>query len=48
MMQGLCADLDRAGQDAFLETDKPENVPFYGKVGFAVVNEAEVLVTRNW
>src|SRR5262245_32214937 len=38
----------RAGQDAFLDTDKPENVLLYGKVGFAVVNEAEVLGTRNW
>jgi len=25
MMQALCTDLDRAGQVAFLETDKPEN-----------------------
>ena len=48
MMQALCTDLDRAGQVAFLETDKPENVRFYGKFGFAVVNEADVLGTRNW
>src|SRR5215472_3080725 len=25
MMRALCTDLDRAGQVAFLETDKPEN-----------------------
>ena len=48
MMQALGTDLDREGQTAFLETDKPENVRFYGKFGFEVVNEADVLGTRNW
>ena len=48
MMQAQCTDLDRAGQVAFLETDKPANVRFYGKFGFGVVNEADVLGTRNW
>ena len=48
MMQAQCTDLDRAGQVAFLETDKPANVRFYGKFGFGVVNEADVLDTRNW
>jgi hypothetical protein len=48
MMQALGTDVDRAGQVAFLETDKPENVRFYSKFGFEVVNEADVLGTRNW
>lgn len=48
MMQTLCDDLDRAGEVAFLETDKPENVRFYRKFGFDVSAEADVLGTRNW
>ena len=48
MLQALCTDLDHASQVAFLETDKPANVRFYGKFGFGVVNEADVLGTRNW
>jgi ribosomal protein S18 acetylase RimI-like enzyme len=40
--------LDRNGEDAYLETDKVENVALYGRFGFEVVEEAEVLGAANW
>lgn len=40
--------LDEAGEDAYLETEKPENVALYGRFGFDVVEEDEVLGVRNW
>jgi GNAT superfamily N-acetyltransferase len=40
--------LDAAGEDAYLETEKPENVALYGRFGFQVIEEAEVLGVPNW
>lgn len=40
--------LDEGGEDAYLETDKPENVALYGRFGFEVIEEAEVLGVANW
>ena len=40
--------LDAGGEDAYLETDKPENVALYGRFGFEIVDEAEVLGRPNW
>jgi ribosomal protein S18 acetylase RimI-like enzyme len=40
--------LDAAGEDAYLETETPENVALYGRFGFEVVDEAEVLGQPNW
>ncbi len=40
--------LDAAGEGAYLETDKPENVALYGRFGFEVIEEAEVLGIPNW
>jgi len=40
--------LDAGGEAAYLETDKPENVALYGRFGFEVVDEAEVLGVTNW
>ena len=40
--------LDGDGEDAYLETDKVENVALYGRYGFEVVEEAEVLGVANW
>jgi ribosomal protein S18 acetylase RimI-like enzyme len=40
--------LDEGGEHAYLETDKPENVALYGRFGFEVVEEAEVLGVANW
>lgn len=48
MMQVFCARMDAAGEDAYLETDKPINVRFYERFGFEVVGEEEVLGVPNW
>lgn len=40
--------LDAAGEDSYLETDKPENVALYSRFGFEVIDEAEVLGAANW
>lgn len=48
MMQVFCAQMDAAHEDAYLETDKPENVRFYERFGFEVVGEQEVLGVTNW
>ena len=48
MMQVFCAQMDAACEDAYLETDKPENVRFYERFGFEVVGEQEVLGVTNY
>ena len=48
MMERFCARMDVEGEMAYLETDKPENVRFYEKVGFVTVEQAEVLGVPNW
>jgi ribosomal protein S18 acetylase RimI-like enzyme len=44
----LCDELDARHRVAWLETDKPENVRFYGGLGFEVVEEAPIFSARNW
>ena len=44
----FCAQMDAAGEDAYLEPDKPENVRFYERFGFEVVGEEEVIGVPNW
>ena len=48
LMQVFCAQMDAAGDDAYLETDKEINVRFYERFGFEVVDEEEVLGVTNW
>ena len=48
LMRVFCAQMDAAGEDAYLETDKPENVRFYERFGFEVVGEEDVLGVPNW
>jgi ribosomal protein S18 acetylase RimI-like enzyme len=48
MMQVFCAQMDAAREDAYLETDKPENVRFYERFGFELVGEGEVLGVTNY
>ena len=48
MMRVFCAQMDAAGADAYLETDREINVRFYRKFGFEVVGEEQVLGTANW
>jgi ribosomal protein S18 acetylase RimI-like enzyme len=39
--------MDRAGEVAWLETDKPENVAFYRRHGFEVVEEVQLAATAD-
>ena len=48
LMKAHCAQVDAAGEDAYLETDKPENVRFYERFGFEVIGEQEILGIPNW
>ncbi len=48
LMRVFCAKMDAAGEDAYLETDKPINVRFYERFGFEVVGEEEVIGVPNW
>ena len=48
LMEAFAERMDRAGDLAYLETDKPENVTFYQRFGFEVIDEALVLGTPNW
>lgn len=40
--------VDAEAQPAYLETDRPENVAFYGRAGFREHGETRVLGTRVW
>ncbi|MFM8303705.1 MAG: GNAT family N-acetyltransferase, partial [Actinomycetota bacterium] len=44
----LCAAMDDAGEIAFLETETPENVVFYRRLGFEVVSQAELPGLPLW
>ena len=40
--------LDAAGEDSYLETEKPQNVALYGRFGFEVIDTAEYRGVPNW
>jgi GNAT superfamily N-acetyltransferase len=48
LMEKYCAELDRTGLAGYLETDRPENVAFYSRFGFAVTETATVLGIENY
>jgi GNAT superfamily N-acetyltransferase len=48
LLADLGGALDRDAADAWLETDKPENVVFYRRAGFEVAEEAHVLDVPCW
>jgi ribosomal protein S18 acetylase RimI-like enzyme len=48
LMEVFRAQMDAAGEEAYLETDKPANVRFYERFGFEVVGEQDVLGIPNW
>jgi predicted N-acetyltransferase YhbS len=48
MLEKCCGILDGKKDAAYLETDRPQNVPFYERFGFAVVGEEEILGVLNW
>jgi hypothetical protein len=48
MLQAFSAVVDSTGANAYLETDKRENVRLYQRFGFTVEESAEVLGVLNW
>lgn len=48
IMREYCHRLDHHRHVGYLETDKPQNVPFYQRFDFAVIGEADVLGVHNW
>jgi len=48
MLRPFCARMDDEGEVTWLETDKPENVVFYRRHGFEVVEEVEAHGLTSW
>jgi GNAT superfamily N-acetyltransferase len=48
MLTSFCATVDSTRAVAYLETDKGENVCFYQRFGFSVMESAELLGVPNW
>ena len=48
LMDRFCGIVDAAGDVAYLETDKPENVGFYERFSFETIGEVDVLGVHNW
>jgi GNAT superfamily N-acetyltransferase len=48
IMKEHCRRLDAVGEVGYLETDKPENVRFYERFGYAVAAHEPVLGVPNW
>jgi GNAT superfamily N-acetyltransferase len=48
LMDQFCSTVDEAGDAAYLETDKAENVGYYERFGFETVDETDVIGVRNW
>ena len=48
LMEKYCAELDRTGLAGYLETDRPPNVAFYSRFGFALTETASVLGVENY
>jgi len=48
LLRDFCARMDAGGSDAYLETDKPENVTFYERFGFQTVGDEMVQGVPNW
>lgn len=48
LLSVFCAQMDAAGENAYLETDKPINVTLYERFGFKVIREEAVIGVPNW
>lgn len=48
LMEPYCEQLDRQAQVGYLETDRPEQVRFFGRFGFEVTAEVRVLGLPNF
>ena len=47
-MQFYCDIIDKDRKEAYHETDRPENVPFYERFGFKVIGEEMINGVKNW
>jgi GNAT superfamily N-acetyltransferase len=48
VMQRFCERMDDEGEMAWLETERPENVVFYRRLGFDVMSESDVHTLHTW
>ena len=48
LLEHFCSYVDQVGEEAYLETDRQENVRLYERFGFSVTEEALLLGVRNW
>jgi ribosomal protein S18 acetylase RimI-like enzyme len=48
VMRSLCECFDADGEVAWLETERPENVVFYRRLGFDVVSESQLDAMHTW
>jgi GNAT superfamily N-acetyltransferase len=48
LMERYCEAQDRSQASGYLETDRPENVDFYARFGFAVSDQESVLGVTNY
>ena len=48
LMEHYCRVIDERGMEAYHETDRTENVPFYEVFGFKVVGEQTIIGAKNW
>lgn len=48
LMELYCKELDGTGQAGYLETDRPENLSFYRRFGFEIIDEVSVLGVINY
>jgi hypothetical protein len=47
-MESYCEQLDRSGQEGYLETDRAGNVTFYARFGSEIAAEIPVLRVQNY
>jgi ribosomal protein S18 acetylase RimI-like enzyme len=48
LMAFYCNRIDNEKMDAYHETDRAKNVPFYQRFGFEVIGEEKILGATNW
>lgn len=48
LLERFCEGMDAKGDLAYLDTDKPENVRFYERFGFVVIEEDELIGVPYW
>jgi GNAT superfamily N-acetyltransferase len=48
LLSEYCRRIDQHHSAGYLETDKAENVVFYKRFGFEVIDEHQVLGIQNW